>query len=104
MNRAEARRLNRENNKKQVTYTLTNADIARIKKEALDEASRRAFIVLMGLPLMTLRDKFGFGKIRLERFSDNLIEIYDAFDKGYITLEDLTKTLKEETGVEVQQY
>ena len=103
MGRAEIRRLQREQRKTKKTYTLTQGQIGEIKKQAADEAIHAAFILMCGLPLMALRDKFGFGKTRLERFSDALLDLYDSFDKGYITLEDLHKTIYEETGVKIKK-
>lgn len=103
MGRAEIRRLQREQQKAKKTYTLTQGQIGDIKKQAADEAIHAAFILMCGLPLMALRDKFGFGKVRLERFSDALLDLYDSFDKGYVTLEDLHKTIFEETGVKIME-
>lgn len=95
--------MKREQQKAQKTYNLTSGQIGEIKKQAADEAIHAAFILMCGLPLMALRDKFGFGKTRLERFSDALLDLYDSFDKGYITLEDLHKTIYEETGVKITE-
>ena len=103
MGRAEIRRMQREQQKAQKTYNLTSGKISEIKKRAADEAIHAAFILMCGLPLMVLRDKFGFGKVRLERFSDALIDLYDSFDKGYVTLEDLHKAIYEETGVKITE-
>ena len=55
----------------------------------------------MGLPLIVLRDDFGFGKQRLERFEDRLIQQFRCFDEGYIDLETLKKVIEQETGAEV---
>lgn len=99
MNRAERRKAGIK--QKVRTYTLTDVQIQQIKDEAINEATNRAFILLLGLPLITLHDKFGFGKVRLERFMDELLKQYESFDEGYITLEDLIETIKEETGVSI---
>jgi hypothetical protein len=32
---------------------------------------------------------------------DRMLEIYDSFNKDYVTLEDLHKTIFEETGVKI---
>ena len=50
---------------------------------------------------MILHDKFGFGLVRCERFTDAVLELYDSFEKGYVSLEDIHKTLKEETGITI---
>lgn len=77
--------------------------IQKIKDQATDEAANRAFVLMLGLPLIVLHDKFGYGAKRLERFMDELIKQYEAFDEGRITLDDLLKTIETETGVKVEK-
>lgn len=103
MNRAEMRRMKREQQKSHKTYNLNHAQISDIKKQATDDAVRTAFILMFGLPLMALRDKFGYGKMRLERFSDALFDLYDSFEKGYFTIDDINKTIYEETGMRIEE-
>ncbi len=83
------------------TYTLTNAQIEEIKKNAAKEAIEISLVAMMGLPLIVLRDKFGFGKQRLEKFEESLVEQYKCFDEGYIELDTLKDAIKQETGMEV---
>ena len=90
-------------NNKQKTYTLTQAQIDNIKKEAIDVAVDRAFILMLGIPVMVVHDKFGRlmkKEGREERFSDYILDLYDSYEKGFVTLEDLTKVLKDECGLE----
>ncbi len=77
--------------------------IKNLKIETAKEAVNQSFTLMMGLPLMALRDEFGFGTERLKRFSDKLLDVYDSFDKGFFTLEDVKKTIYEETGVIVER-
>lgn len=99
MNRRERRR--QGINDKPRTYTLTDQQIAKLKADAVKEASEKAFIAMLGLPMITLRDGFGFGRVRLERFMDRLIEEYKCFDEGCIGLEELKQVIEDETGVKV---
>lgn len=99
MSRAERRRLERDNGKSQKTYTLTQAQIDQMKKEVSMEATKKAFLMMMGFPLLTLRDKFGFGKERLNRFMDKMMDLYEAYEMDYVDLDDLNNTIMEETGV-----
>lgn len=99
MSRAERRRLERDNSKAQNTYTLTQAQIDQMKKEVSMEATKKAFLMMMGFPLLTLRDKFGFGKARLNRFMDKMLDLYEAYENDYVDLDDLNNTILEETGV-----
>ena len=99
LSRAERRRLERDNSKAQKTYTLTQAQIDQMKKEVSMEATKKAFIMMMGFPLLTLRDKFGFGKERLNRFMDKMLDLYEAYEMDYVDLDDLNDTIMDETGV-----
>ena len=52
MSRAERRRLERDSSKSQKTYTLTQAQIDQMKKEVSMEATKKAFLMMMGFPLL----------------------------------------------------
>ena len=54
----------------------------------------------LGLNLFNGRLKVS-GPVRCERFTDAVLELYDSFEKGYVSLEDIHKTLKEETGITI---
>lgn len=99
MNRQQRRANGIKGNVK--TYTLTDAQIKEIKASAAKEAIEVAVKAMLGLPLIVLRDDFGFGKQRLERFEDRLIQQFRCFDEGYIDLETLKKVIEQETGAEV---
>lgn len=99
MGRAEHRRAMRIKNP---AYTLTQKQIDRIKEEAVSEASDRAFILMLAIPVMVLHDKYGQlmrKDGREERFAELCLDLYDSFEKGYVTLDDLKNTLQEETGM-----
>lgn len=99
MSRAERRQAERETAKKQKTYTLTQAQLDQKLKAVEMEATKKAFLMMMGFPLLTLRDKFGFGKERLNRFMDKMMDLYEAYEMDYVDLADLDRTIMEETGV-----
>jgi hypothetical protein len=50
----------------------------------------------------TLHDKLGFGTMRLSKTLNDISELFDSINKGYVSIEDLEQTLKEETGVVIQ--
>ena len=99
MSRAERRRLERDSSKSQKTYTLTQAQLDEKLKAVEMQATKKAFVMMMGFPLLTLRDKFGFGKERLNRFMDKMMDLYEAYEMDYVDLADLDRTIMEETGV-----
>lgn len=103
MKRAEIRRVHREQGKNSKIYHMTAAQIQSLKEEATKDAAGQAFVLMMGLPLIVLHDKFGYGRKRLQRFGDELMNQYESFDEGYITLNDLLETIEEETGIKITE-
>lgn len=104
MNRAERRRADRDKGKKTATYNLSEDQIQEIKKKAVDEAVDTAFILMLALPVMVLHDKYAKlmkKDTRLINFMDEILELYDSYNKGYFTIEDLVNTIYEETGVKI---
>lgn len=101
MNRAERRRLKRNQESRNATYTLRNEDVTRIKQDAAQEAIDKAFVLMLGLPMIVLRDKYGWGKKRLSDFMNHVLEQYDSFNKNFIALDDLWNTIEKETGVKL---
>ena len=104
MGRAELRRQAREKLSKQKTYTLTVEQIEDMKRKATDEALDTAFILMLGLPVMVVHDKFSKlmrKEKRLENLADEILELYDLFKEGRITLDEIIATIKEETGVDI---
>lgn len=94
-------RMKRSKKKKTPTYNLTWEQIEDIKLKATSEAMDFAFRQMMLLPLMVLRDHYGFGTKRIEEYIDHVADMLDSYNRGYLDLDDIEKTLKEETGIEV---
>ena len=67
------------------------------KEESLDFAIAYS----MAVALMVLRDKNGFGAKRLERFIEDVADMLDSYNRGYLNLDDIEKTLEEETGIKI---
>lgn len=99
MNRAERRRQEREKNQKEAMINLKAGDVEAIKKDAVNQATLQAFELMIGLPCLVLHDKWGYGKQRIERFVWQCIDMLNAFNDGYLTVEDIHQTLKKECGV-----
>lgn len=66
-----------------------------------DKLIASAYKGFLLLGLMVLRDEFGFGTKRMERFIDRMHDLMDSYNKGYINTDDLNKTIHEETGIKV---
>lgn len=57
---------------------------------------------MLALPVYVLHDKWGFGKVRCERFTEQLLELYDAYQRDYVTMDDLMQVLADEAGVRIE--
>ena len=96
MNRTERRR-NKDKNKPAVRM-LTDDQIEQIKRAATDAAVDRMFVLMMGIPLLVLRDKHGFGKFRLGKFADHCYDWYKSVRDGDVGLDEIVKVLEDEAG------
>lgn len=100
MNRAERRRSAKQQEQKTKTYVLTEDQITQMKLNAVKEATRRAFLMFLSIPVMILHDKFGFGKIRLTRFMDYALIWYESIQDDETHLLELVEVAREECGID----
>lgn len=100
MNRAERRRSARQQTAKKKTYVLTEEQIEEMKRDAVQTATRRAFLMFLSIPVMILHDKFGFGKQRLGKFMDYALAWYEAVQENEVKMLELVKIAKDECGID----
>ncbi len=93
MNRSERRKLGKSAPKPK-TYVLTEDQIAKIKNDAVDEA----MAMLLAIPVVVLHDKFGFGRIRLDRFTHYAFSWINSLQSGEVKMVDLVKICEDEAG------
>lgn len=112
MNRAERRKRAKLGLpiKKEPVINIKASDVQNMKKQATDEAADIAFFLMLAIPVMVIHDKYSQimrrvvdGKSREERFADLCIDLYDGFEKGYVTLDDLAECLWEEAGIKLKK-
>lgn len=85
------------------TYNLTWEQIQQIKKDAAKQAVGELATLTLGIPVMYMMDKEGWGKVRLNRMVDGMLELMDSYEKGYLTLEDVQKVLWDEGGTKIEK-
>lgn len=112
MNRAERRKRQKQGlpTHKEPVMNVKVSDIQNIKKQATTEAADLAFLLMLSIPVMVIHDKYPQlmrrevdGKSRAERFADLCLDLYDSFEKGYVTLDDLAQCLWEEAGIKLEK-
>lgn len=103
MNRKE-RRKNKLSADKPKTYVLTEDQIEQMKRDAVNEATRKAFLMFMSIPVMVLHDKFGFGIRRLSRFMDYALIWYESVQNNEVKLLELVKIAEDECGIHILSY
>lgn len=101
MKRHEIKRQRREAEKTNKKYLMTLREIQSIKDEAVTDAINLAFPLALGLTGMVMRDKWGFGGLRMKRLMDQLLDSYESFELGYVSLDDCVTAIKEETGYDI---
>lgn len=111
MNREQRRKQQKsqQNQKKtQKFYTVSDEKIAEIKENARKEAIDEAFILMLGLPVMTISDHIwdlykvkGYDKCREERFTDYVLKLYQEYKDGIFSLQDVLDCLKDECGLTI---
>lgn len=106
MNRAERRRLEKQGKDvpKDPVISIKTSELQQIKNEVRKEAVDTAMILLLGIPVKVLHDKYKWGtKKRLPKFGEAVLEVYEDFSKGNLSLEDFSELIYRECGIRFQR-
>lgn len=89
---------------KERTYTLTESQIAMIKAEAVSKATNDAFMLMLAIPLEVLAFDYWpkSAHKRLPKFLDEVLGLYDAYEAGVLTLEELREDLYKYGGIQIK--
>ena len=90
------------NPNRKIQYSIKQ--IRKMKAEEYEKGQQEALNIVNVFPLLVLRDKFGFGKKRLKRFSEEYLEVIDAYNKDYLDFDDVVKMIEEETGIDYSDF
>ncbi len=72
-----------ENGAEKPVLSMRASDLERIKSEAREEAVDTAMVLLLGIPIKVLCDKYRWGmKKRLPEFAEAFLEVYSDFSEG----------------------
>lgn len=99
---------NRKKEKTEKFYTVSDQKIEEIKQNAKKEAIDEAFVLMLGLSVMTISDHIhdlyktkGFEKCREERFTDYVLKLWEEYQAGIFTLQEVLGCLKDECGLTI---
>lgn len=70
------------------------------EKEMEDLVYQGLFVKLLGIPLLTLRNR-GYGKKRLEEFYNEMYEIFKDFHLERLSTNDIAEAIYDETGYDL---
>ena len=90
------------NPNRKIQYSIKQ--IRKIKADEYTKGQQETLNIVNIFPLLVLRDQFGFGKKRLERFTNEYLEMIEAYNEGYLDLFDVVKTIEEETGLDYSDF
>ena len=89
------------------TFNLSEDNIRQMKKEAFDEAKEDAvgiaISLLLSIPVKVVIEKYGWEMDDVELFCEDLLDEYENFTEGEMTLEDYQKYVYEHCGVKFER-
>lgn len=101
MNRQERRAREKENKKNGITKEEVARVVRSVQKETDLEHLKNAFIHLLHVSVLVLKDKYGFGRKRLTEFITYALDSFDSVERHYLTIPDIKDVLFEETKLTI---
>lgn len=93
--------------RKEIAYRNNSGINTRLSMRELDEASQEikenCVDTIMTMAMWALRDEFGFGKDRMQRFYDRFMLKTDMALEHVTDLPEIRKTLEKELGYEIDK-
>lgn len=106
MNRAQRRQQAKSfmtTNKKPM-YRMKPKDYVAMKKKAVIEGVDNALVLLLSIPVKVLCDNYGWtAENELPDFVEHMINEYESFSNGDITLEDYQEIVYQKCGVKFEK-
>ena len=100
MNRAERRRFQKKQNKKEPIYNISQQNLNEIKQNERENAVNEAMILMMSLPIKVLKEHYGWAnKKRLPKFAELLCDAFQEFDESGRSLDEEVEFIYQNTGI-----
>lgn len=84
-----------------VTYTMK--EIRKMKNDAREEGLKNALRITSLIPMLALRDEYGFGQERMMRYLNKYQNVLDAYYRDYLTLEDIAEVMRDEIKIDMKE-
>ena len=106
MNRAEIRRMQRKQSKRNKTYTLTEEQIERLKKETVQRALdvSRAFSVGVVMNILGHEYWKKTAKIKLPKLMVECESLIESIEAGVISINELIQDTMEISGISTEYF
>ena len=89
---------------------MNKEQIKAMKEESVEKGVDIAMKLLLCIPVMVIHDHYADlmrkevdGKSREERLADMILDLYDSYSRGYVTLDELEDCLWEEAGIKFEK-
>lgn len=77
-------------------------EIEKIRKRAYDNGRMKGSEMTSIIPLLVLRDEFGFGQKRMLQYLEKYKEVVSDYNAGRLKLSDIKQVLREEVKIDVE--
>lgn len=91
--------MNRKQRRTIAKKKLTDKDIKKMEKSIAKDSIDFTIMNYLACVALCLHDKLGFGHNRACRFMQDVDNLFDSINKGYLSLDDVLKTVEEEIGI-----
>lgn len=91
--------MNRKQRRTIAKKKLTDKDIKKMEKSIAKDSIDFTIMNYLACVALCLHDKLGFGHDRACRFMQDVDNLFDSINKGYLSLDDVLKTVEEEIGI-----
>lgn len=93
----------KEEARKNRVYTMTQAQIDAMKKDAIDQAIEQAFVLMLCFPVEVLANEYWekTAKKRIPHFVDSCISLYEAYAQGVVDLDQMFNDVEQLSGIKI---
>ena len=106
--RAAIKQLEREAKRDSATVQLSYGQLkaykAELKKEVTETVSDQVFLLLLGMPILAMKDLFEVNTDIMDKFTDKILIHYKAYCEGAVKMEEIWATIEEETGKKITKH